>query len=371
MSRFPTPLPVDPWLNIYLPARMGEQEAAMGAISLVLASADAENGDVLAVVARALYVCGDPRAEALARRALRHGGEEALRLSVFLTPSGGRTPEALCLLPAVVSADVLCDRASRALIDGDVQQAKDWVQTARMRYPEHAEARRWARFLKEASDLPACVRYASVRRERWPDASVMRDAVALLALPNNGFVSPERWLRRHSALRCAVVRGSALERVHGAGVTPRLMSARALARLGEHDPVVDLELRLDEAVSLVNEGRPAQRAVGAVLDDAARFATPVLAAAAAVCAGLAMRDASLVSVVLPVVEALLPADPQRWTPWIAAIGCTVDPARSARFARSLLADPGAGAHAARLACHALSVCGAPGEAERLRARASG
>jgi hypothetical protein len=371
MSRFPTPLPVDPWLNIYLPARMGEQEAALGAIARVLASADAENGDVLAVVARALYVCGDPRAEALARRALRLGGQEALRLSVFVMPSGARTPEALCLLPAAVSADVLCDRAARALIDGDGQQAKDWIHTARTRFPEHAEARRWSRFLRDASDLPACLRYASVRRERWPDASVMRDAVALLALPNNGFVSPERWLRRHSALRCTVVRGSALERLDAAGVGPRVLSARALAKLGAQDPAVDLELRLDEAVSLVNEGRPAQRAVGGVLADAVRFTVPVLSAAAAVCAGLAMRDASLVAVVLPVVEGLMPEDPQRWTPWIAAIGCTVDPVRSARFARSLLADPGAGPQAARLACYALSVCGAPGEAQRLLARASG
>jgi hypothetical protein len=359
---------MDPWWNIYLPARMGEHEVALTAIALVLGSAEAEDGDVLAVVARALYACRDPRAEGLARRAFQHGGEEALRLSVFVSPSGARVPEAFNRLAAATAADVLCDRASRALLDGDGQQARDWIDTALNRFPEHAEARRWSRFLKDASDLPACVRYASARRTRRPDASVMRDAVALLALPNNGFVAPDRWQRRHSALGFAVVRGSALERVHAAGVAPRLLTPRALARLDALSPSADLELGLDEAVSLVHEGRPARAAIRRVLEDAARFSAPLLSSATAVCAGLAMREASLVPVVLPVVEGLLRADPWRWYPWIAAIGCTVDPVRSARVARSLLADPKAGADAARLACHALSVCGVPGEAQRYAAR---
>ena len=370
MSRFPTPLPIDPWWNIYLPARMGEHEVALTAIGLVLGSADAEDGDVLAVVARALYACRDPRAEGLARRAFQHGGEEALRLSVFVSASGARAPEAFNRLSAATAADVLCDRASRALLDGDGQLAKDWINAALTRFPEHAEARRWGRFLKDASDLPACVRYASARRTRRPAAAVTAagDAVALLALPCNGFVAPERWERRHSALAFVVVRGSALERLHAAGVAPRLLTPRVLARLDARSPSADLELGLDEAVSLVQEGRPARAVMRGVLEDAARFSAPVLSSATAICAGLALRDASLIPVVLPVVEGLLRADPWRWQPWIAAIGCTVDPVRSARVARSLLADPKAGADAVRLACHALSVCGAPGEAQRYAAR---
>lgn len=372
-TRFPTPLPTDPWWNIFLPAMMGEHRFVHQAVERVLA--DPPDSDALVVSARALFVCGDRlRAGRLAAEGIRLGGVEAARLAILYAAGGReRAPElALSTSRRGLRAETWCDVAARALLDDDPRAASEAIALALECLPEHAEARRWGRFLADAPDpawlLTAAARSASARGDTPP----RRDAAALVACERNGFVSAERWQRRYCSEGFDTVRGSALHRLREAGLPrARLCSDGELARAAASDSRVDLELRADDAVSLVGEGRPARSVVRGLLADARRFGPEPLAGAARVCANLAARDAALVPDTLDTLERLLPHDPARWTPWVALLGRTSRPERSIRFARSLLGDPRTPADAFLLAHDALRLCGEPDEARAFAVNAEG
>ncbi len=363
-SRFPTPLPIDPWWNVFLPAMMGERMFVTHAVERILA--EGADGDTLAVCARALFVCGEVfRAERLASEAVRSGGVEADRLAVLYKVDGRRRAPALAAATSRkgLRAEIWCDVAGRALLEGDLAGADEAIVMAEAALSEHAETQRWRRFLGEAADPVACLQSAARTPPRTPEAAPMRDAYALLATRRNGFVSTERWQRRHVAEGFDTFRGSALDRLREAGVPrARLFGERELATCPAADPRPDLEMLADQTVSLVGQGRPAQAATRALLAESRRFTPSVVQATARCCAGLAGRDPALVPDTLDALERLLPHDPQRWTPWVALLGRQSRPERSIRFARTLLSTPGTPAGAFLLAHDTLRLCGEHEEA---------
>lgn len=363
-SRFPTPLPIDPWWNVFLPAMMGERVFVENAVERLLA--EDPDGDTLAVCARALYAGGDVyRAERLATESIRRGGVEAERLAVQFRVDGRERAPALAAgtTRRGVRAEVWCDVAGRALLEGDVIGAEHAIDAAADALADHAETQRWLRFLSETAEPDRCFAAAGRTAPRGIEATAMRDSRALLAHRRNGFVSAERWQRRHAAEGFEAFRGSALDRLREAGVPrTRLFVERDLARCGASDPRAELEIRADQAVSLVDEGRPAFAVVRSLLADVRRFEPSVMDAAARCCAGLAARDPALVPDTLDTLERLLPHDPLRWTPWVALLGRTSRPERSMRFARTLLGTPGTPPDAFLLAHDTLRLCGAHEEA---------
>jgi len=372
-TRFPTPLPTDPWWNIFLPAMMGEHRFVQQAVERVLA--DPPDSDALVVSARALFACGDRlRAGRLAAEGMRLGGVEADRLAILYSTGGRERAAELALATPRrgLRAETWCDVAARALLDDDASGAHEAITLALGCLPEHAEALRWGRFLADAPD-PAAL-FTAAARSPAPrlDTPPRRDAAALVACERNGFVSAERWQRRYCSEGFETVRGSALHRLREAGLPrARLCSDRELARAASSDSRVDLELRADNAVSLVGEGRSAHAAVRALLADARRFGPEPLAGTARVCANLAARDEELVPDTLDTLERLLPHDPARWTPWVALLGRASRRDRSVRFARALLNDPRTPADAFLLAHDALRLCGEPDEARAFAVNAEG
>ncbi len=372
-TRFPTPLPTDPWWNIFLPAMMGEHRFVQQAVERLLD--DTPDSDTLVVSARALFACGDRvRAGRLAAEGIRLGGVEADRLAILYAAGGRERAPGLALSTPRrgLRAETWCDLAARALLDDDARAASEAITLALESLPEHAEARRWGRFLADAPD-PASMFAAASRAPMAPgDTPPWRDACALVACERNGFVSAERWQRRYCSEGFDTVRGSALHRLREAGLArPRLCTDRELARAASSDSRAELELRADDAVSLVAEGRQARSSVRVLLAEARRFGPDTLAATARACANLAARDPALVPDTLDTLERLLPHDPARWTPWVALLGRTSRPDRSIRFARALLSDPRTPADAFLLAHDALRLCGEPDEARAFAVNAKG
>ncbi len=369
-SRFPTPLPLDPWWDVFLPARMGEGVFVDHAVDDILAVDP--TGDTLAICARALFARFDgPRAERLAAASLELGGFEADRLAISLAPDGlDRAP----LLAAAtrglgLRAEIWCDVAARSLLEGDLPGARDAVDRARAALHEHAETQRWMRFLREAADPRACFEQATRVRTAQPEAAPMRDAMALVAHRKNGFVCAERWQRR-SPTDPPTPTGSALARLRAAGIPrARLFPERALARRDRLDPATDLELMLDGAQSLVLEGRPARERMRAVLAEARRFTPAVQAQATRLACSLSLRDPALGASALDAAERLLAHDPGVWTPWVALLGRQINPSRSIRYARTLLADPSTEAGAFLMAHDTLRLCGEAEQANALALRA--
>lgn len=369
--RFPTPLTLDPWWDVFFPARMGERAHAEAAIDELLAAAP--DGDTLAICARALFTTGEGfRAERLAIRALHAGGHEAERLAVVHRVDGrDRVAGVLSRTRRPgIRAEVWCDLASRCLLEGDVPAARAAIDAAAQTLPDHLETRRWQRFLQEAVQPQACFQQAT-RRAPPVDAAALRDAFALVGHRKNGFMAAERWDRRHQVDATFAPRGSAWERLCEAGLGRALIfPERELAGLPAADPAAVLELLVSETRSLVSEGRTAAASVRAVLGEVRRFDPQVQAAGVRACAELAMLDPVLVPQVLDAVERLLPHDPAAWMGWVALLGWDARPDRSTRYARTLLADPGTRPDAFLLAHQALCRCGHIEEARRYAERAA-
>ncbi len=364
-SRFPTPLPTDPWAQIVLPALAGEHEAVVHAVDQVVA--DGVDGDLLAVSARAMFAINlNFRAERLAIAAYQAGGVEADRLTVQHRLDGrarvagiaARTPH-----PGA-RAEVWCDLAGRDLIEGDLGGAREAVEAALRVLPEHCEARHWSRFLADAAQPVACFARAA-RGLAMLGGTATTDARALVAPARTGFVSSERWARRHGAVGPAPATGSALERLAEAGIPrPRLLPARGLNRRPASDGVVAVELLADEVDALAQEGRTATEGMRELLAEVRRHDPAAQANGVRVCARLASRTEALVPIALDAVDRLLPHDPEAWMPWAALLGAASRPDRSVRFARSILGDPGARPEAVLLAYQALVRCGLGDEASR-------
>ena len=111
-----SPITLDPWWDVYLPALWGEREVVREALALVEENVDEDGarGAAYAVGARALLVLRCP-AEAwrFAERAFAAGGPEADALATFLRPNGlARAEErfAASSRPGA-RADAACDQA--------------------------------------------------------------------------------------------------------------------------------------------------------------------------------------------------------------------------------------------------------------------
>ena len=296
----PTPLDLDPWWDIFLPALCGDAAAALHAVDRAVREGGEVGGDLLAVAARACFVLGLPvQARRFLGMAWVEGGEEAERLAILVGPESRGTAErwVASRRPAPIRADVACDLAARRLNDGDEPGALQAAQRALAILPEHREAQRWLRFLSAGEPVGAVWRQARHERSTPSPRVLQRDADALAPLRSGGYLSQERLRRRLYGVAGNVVPVSlstGLGALAAAGVqTLRFTWSYVYARLPPTDPRVALELLADDVVSLVGEGRDPRPQAVRLLDGAARSGGPVAAEAARVVAGLAARDERL------------------------------------------------------------------------------
>lgn len=361
----PTPVPVDPWLDVYLPARLGERARALAALER---ASEVGGGAALdAVGARALAVLGDAAgAEVRARRAFAAGGEEAAALAVWFGTARrerARWRVERCRSPGL-AADAGCDLAALALEEGDAAEARSAILAARGACPDHAEAGRWRRMLREADDPVALWRTA-----RAPTRRLRRDRVELRPTAALGWVAPERFRRRVLGRGGGPMASprTGLGRLQHAGVGGTWFGLPPEQRRwpAEH-PRVELELAADRLIALVDEGRDATLAALALRDAAGEAELD----AARVLVHAASGDDHLAALGVAAARRLAEAEPWppgRWAAWGALLLRGVDPTGAAAEARRLLALPGLDRHAWRVALDTLRLVGA-GEEARERAR---
>lgn len=378
--RLPTPLDLDPWWDIYLPALHGDRGPALQAVDRALSGASEEQaGDVAAVAARALFTLGEGvEATRVAARAIGLGGREAERLAVFLAPRG--RDRGLSLLRAGGSrgerADIACDLAARCLLEGEVGPALAAVATARAVCPEHREAAHWERFLRGEEACVTALRNAR-RRPRPSRERLLRDAELLAPLRSRGFVSEERLRRRLLGVSGAEPGAGtgALRQLADAGVQTLRFAFPHLARRAAPDaPLVVLELLADDVVTLGGEGRDPSRAVAELWAAAAAVDARLEGEVARFVIGVAVRDDRVAATgeeAVAVLRRSQPAEEATWDAALALVGRTRAPDRSVRLARRVLAGNPPSA-AARMALDALRLCGhgeeARGAARRLTRR---
>lgn len=300
-GRLPTPLDLDPWWDLFLPALCGDVGPALHAVDVAVRDDGEMDGDLLAVAARACFVLGFPvQARRFLGMALVEGGEEAERLAVLVGMEARRTAErwVMSRRPAPVRADVACDLAARCLNEGDEAGAQEAVRAALAILPGHREAQRWSRFLSAGEPVGPVWRQARRERSTPSPRALQRDADALAPLRSGGYLSQERLRRRLYGVAGNLVPVSlstGLGALAAAGVqTLRFTWSYVYARLPPTDPRVALELLADDVVSLVGEGRDPRGAAAALLDGAARCGEPIATEAARLVEGLAARDQRLV-----------------------------------------------------------------------------
>ncbi len=240
--------PLHPWWDLYVPATCGDLTRVRAAAARAVRQAALDRrGSVHAIAARSFLVLGQParaRRHIVAAEAL--GGEEADALLTFARPDGLQRVRARVrfALTAGAAADAACDGAALSVQEGDTRAALAWVLRALAACPQHAEAGRWARALREV---------ASGHR-----LSVL-DRHALLPVESNGWVSPERYRRRvlpEFGGGVSVTGGSSLAVLQDAGVLEQFFALpEEHALLGAEHPLTTLELCADRVRALSNEAR--------------------------------------------------------------------------------------------------------------------
>jgi len=369
-NRFPTPLAIDPWWDLYLPARCGEAPPVLEAVEAALRSGGPP--DLLAVAVRALAALGRLReARALHLDLAGADSAELDRLDVLL---GAHPDRALVRLqrrhlPPGLLADACCDRSARALIEGDLGRARALVGEVCNRPQDHAEAGRWSRFLAASPDPVGAYRAAVAGRALGADPAG-RDAVALAISAERGWVSEVRMQRRLLAAPSFAPRaGSALARLADAGVPGGVFAdVPHLGRVPASSPLVPLESLADLVASLVEEGRDARSLAEGLARQASLHGPEADLAAARLLVRLAGRDDRLLAVGYASARRLCAAgngDGPRWAAWAALLGRTVAPDRSVEEARRLAQDPALDPETWLLALEALRACGHAGEAREL------
>lgn len=362
------PTAPDPWLDIYLPALLGEAAVARGA----LAAADAAGPptDLLDTVAvRALAALGDAEAAAArARRAFARGGPEAAALAIWLGPRRRARAEARLAVVREpgLAADAACDLAALCLEEGDEDGARRAVRAARGGCAGHLEAARWARFF---ADCPVPVR---AWRGLGPvPAAVRGDVTALRPRPARGWVAPERLRRRVLLLPPGGLPPPATAQAalrHAGAEGGRVVPRAELAERRASDPGVALELVAETLLALVDEGRDGAGAARRLVTHAE--AAGVIEAACEVIVAAASRDDRLAEAGAGAAVRLRQArreERTRWAAWEALFLRSLHPCRAVRLARRVLEDPAADALAWQVALDALRLCGLGGEARVLAA----
>lgn len=364
-GRLPTPLDVDPWWDVFLPALHRDEPQALEAGVRLLAAVPRDGwGDAAAVVARALFALGRAQeGRLMAARAWQAGGEEASRLAVLLAPDG--PAQALALIRSGrargIRADVACDLAARRAGEGDLAAAGAAIDLARAICPDHLEAAHWKRLLAGGEEAVRAVvaarRRASVAVGLW-----LRDADALVPLRSAGYLSEERLRRRILGVAAGGGRpGPALHRLAQAGVTQlRFGFPHQYARRSADDPAVVLELAAEHLVALHAERRDPVAAAAEVWRVAAGVEPAAEAEAARLVVAVASRDDRAV---VPAVEALgalrrlEPGGALRWDAAEALVARGLAPDRTVRVARSVLRNRKVDPASARMALDALRLVG--------------
>jgi hypothetical protein len=371
-TRFPTPLAIDPWWDLFLPALYGERDSVEEALVRVQ-----EDPAALAVVVRTLALLGrGARAQQLWARVLGTPCDEVDSLAVLIGPDPDAALKRLlarCEDRGRV-ADAWCDRAARALVDGDLTTAGDAVATVVDGPVEHAEAARWARFFADCPD-PIGVYRTAVSGTLGGERPYERDGRALAVRASQGWVSAERLGRRILGAPHAAPRpGTGLALLAAAGVSPGHFGlASEFARSPAADPRVELELLADLVWSLVEEGRDAVQMAAALYERAWVVGVEVGHDAARLLVSVASRDDRLLALghgAATVLATDRVGDVHLWSAWQAALGRLRAPDASVLRARQLARDPAVSEEAWLVALDALRLCGQGEEARELARAAS-
>jgi hypothetical protein len=343
---------MDPWWDIFLPATFGETACALDAIDNIdHAAPPGRRGAFLAVSARTLELLGRPaEAARMAERAFTIGGDEADALATFVRPSGEAT--ALRRMAEAEDpgdrADAACDLALLRLRRGDGPGASEAIARAEAACADHAEAARWRRFLRDASDPVALVRAASdprrARRARTPAA---RDAVELSALRRNGWMSPERVRRRVLGAPGPFGRGlpgGARDRLRQAGLAGFHFALETEYDEFEADhPLVGLEAVADALRSHVQEGRDGAGLARRLWDEACAFDDTAAEDAAHLLVALATQDRRLVPLGWSVADRMARApgraDARLWRAYRGWLGACLGRSDASDDAWAVLARP--------------------------------
>lgn len=374
-ARLPTPLGVDPWWDVFLPAWYGEVEAAREALATLLTLDPDLLGDAAAVGVRALFLMRDPAgAWRLWERARGAPGREVAALRVFLEGAEREAPGEEGAADGDL-AEARLDRAAVCLVAGEVRSAARWVAAARRACPDHLEGERWERFLAEGEGVVVAARDARWRRGGPVPAAVDRDADALVPLRSRGHLSEERLRRRLLGVGSAprargAGPGGALRRLVHAGVQElRFGWEHVYRRLGAEDPRVGLELGAERAVARVAEGRPAGEQVASLWAEAGLVGEEAMLDAARVIVPLALRAPSLAGAARAPLKALRAAPGVDLGPWEVAtrlLDEAAHPRRALRLARACAADPTQSPETWHIALAALEGQGAVEEARARR-----
>jgi len=222
---------LEPWWDVWLPARYHERRAAGDGIATLLAHDS--SGDALAIAARATAALGMRRAAlVLAADALDRGGNEAEFLAIHTDARGeywagrriageqrnGRR------------ADAACDLAARLVNARRPDDAMRAIERALEIQPDHGEARTWRRRTHDTRGR-ARIRHAS------------------MPLPEHGWISDVRMRRRVLGLAHPdwAPPHRALGRLQDMGIHERWFASEAeLAVLPVVHPWVALEVAADE-----------------------------------------------------------------------------------------------------------------------------
>ncbi len=253
--RFPTPLAIDPWWDLYMPASFGERASVEHAVDHL-----PDDAAVQAVAVRTLMLLGRLREATVRWRRIRDAPEvEVAALAVVLEPAPDRWLARLAHLGASPGrvVDALCDRAARALVEGERAAAEAAVRRGVEAPMDHAEAGHWARFLADAPDPVGIYRRAVAGRSGPGDP--VADVGPLVIRASNGWLSGERLMRRFFGAPVATPpAGSALAALAERGVPGgQFADLAVLARLPATDRLVELEALADLVASVSGEGRDA------------------------------------------------------------------------------------------------------------------
>lgn len=254
---------VDPWLDLYLPAVLGETEAFEGALEQISLLPQAQRGEAWAVAARGFLVLGrEADAWKAFESARESGGNEYESLATFMVGAGvkraGRRASAAASPGR--AADACCDAAALSMTADDLEGAERAIGQALELLPHHREARQWYRFLAEPDALRAWRRASIAEGKMQPQTPALGDAVALIPRRDTGWVCSRRWHERYVVAGSAAMapKGTALAALFDAGRSQFLLATELdWAAVPATHALVAAELALGEVEDLVQEERPA------------------------------------------------------------------------------------------------------------------
>lgn len=303
--------PLDPWTALLEPALAGNRDAIFARFDSLKALLPPNRQAVLIVIlARALSAAGVPRgAEVALAEGLRLSSPHAAVLARLAQPAPRAQRRATPPRLPGDRADEHCETAHQALVVGDTAAAVRAIEAALLATPQHAEARRWRRFLRSTGETAP----QQLRAALACPTQDHGDATGLALSPRLGWMSPERWQRRvlSGAWPSPARPGTGLRRLQAVGVVSRVLAIDGdYALLGGDHALVDAELALDQALSLDREERPAGQAALVAWRAATAVDRTAQRDAAGALAALGVRNDDAASVGLIAVELLRAFEPE-------------------------------------------------------------